>query len=79
MFDLGFLGVQKDFPEQKSSLPIKKEKDCKLSSQEKDYNRDHSKRRIAIEHAICRLKKYRIMSDMFRNKLRKYDKISDIV
>jgi hypothetical protein len=26
MFDLGFLGVEKDFPEQKSSLHIKKEK-----------------------------------------------------
>lgn len=45
LFDLGFLGVQKDFVEQKSSLPIKKEKDCELSSQEKDYNHNHSKRR----------------------------------
>jgi len=79
LFDLGFLGVQKDFPEQKSSLPIKKEKDCELSSQEKDYNRNHSKRRIVIEHAICRLKKYRIMNDVFRNRLRKYDMVSDIV
>jgi len=26
MFDLGFLGVEKDYPKQKSSLPIKKEK-----------------------------------------------------
>jgi hypothetical protein len=25
MLDLGFLGVEKDFPEQLSSLPIKKE------------------------------------------------------
>ena len=79
LFDLGFLGVQKDFPEQKSSLPIKKEKDCELSSQEKDYNRNHSKRRIVIEHAICRLKKYRIMNDIFRNRLTKYDIVSDIV
>ena len=27
MYDLGFLGVEKDFPKQLSSLPIKKEKD----------------------------------------------------
>lgn len=33
MFDLGFLRVEKDFPEQKSSLLIKKEKDCKLTVQ----------------------------------------------
>jgi DDE superfamily endonuclease len=79
LFDLGFLGAQKDFPKQKSSLPIKKEKDCELSPQEKDYNRYHSKRRIVIEHAICRLKKYRIMNDVFRNRLRKYDMASDIV
>ena len=25
------------------------------------------------------MKKYRIMSDVFRNRLRKYDKVSDIV
>ena len=37
MFDLGFLGVEKDYPKQKSSLPIKKEKGCyELTAQEKD-------------------------------------------
>jgi hypothetical protein len=35
--------------------------------------------RIVIEHIICRLKKYRIINEVFRNKLRKYNKISDIV
>jgi len=79
MFDLGFLRVEKDFPEQKSSMPIKKEKNCELSSQQKEYNRNHSRKRIVIEHAICRLKKYRIMSDVFRNRLKKYDIVSDIV
>jgi DDE superfamily endonuclease/Helix-turn-helix of DDE superfamily endonuclease len=69
MFDLGFLGVEKDFPEQKSSLHIKKEKDCKLTVQQKEYNRNHSRKRIVIEHAIYRLKKYRIMNDVFRNKI----------
>jgi hypothetical protein len=79
MYDLGFLGVEKDFPEHLSSLPIKKEKGCELTAEEKEYNRDHSAKRIMIEHVICRLKKYRIMNDVFRNRLRKYDRISDIV
>ena len=78
-FDLGFLGVEKDYPEQKSSLPIKKERSCELAVQEKEYNKNHSKRRIVIEHTICSIKKYRIMNDTFRNRLRKYDKVSDIV
>ena len=35
IFDPGFLGVEKDFPEQKSSLPIKKEKDCELTERKR--------------------------------------------
>ena len=79
MFDLGFLGVEDKYPEQKSSLPFKKEKDCELTLQEKEFNHKHSKKRIVVEHAICRIKKYRIMNDIFRNRLRKYDRISDII
>lgn len=79
IYDLGFLGVQKDYPEQKSSLPIKKKRNQNLTEEEKDYNKNLSKRRIVVEHTICRIKKYRIMSDVFRNRLRKYDKMSDIV
>jgi len=79
MFDLGFLGVEKEFPEQLSSLPIKKERDHELTEVQKEYNRNHSAKRIVIEHVICKLKKYRIMNDIFRNRLRKYDKVSDIV
>ena len=79
MYDLGFLGVEDDYPEQKSSLPIKKEKGCELTVKQKEYNRNHSAKRIVIEHVICRIKKYRIMNDIFRNRLKKYDRISDIV
>jgi hypothetical protein len=78
--DLGYLRVETDFPEQLSALPYKKKKNQQdLSQEEIEYNKIHSKKRILIEHIICRLKKYRIMSDIFRNKLRKYDKVSDIV
>ncbi len=78
--DLGYLGVEKDFPEQLSSHYHVKSDTRKTSQEEKKYNRIHSKMRIVIEHTICRLKKYRIMSDVFRNKLmRKYNKVSDIV
>jgi hypothetical protein len=80
VFDLGYLGVEKDFPEQLSALPYKRKRNQhELSQEEKEYNKIHSKKRIVVEHTICRLKKYRIMSDIFRNKLRKYNRISDIV
>jgi DDE superfamily endonuclease/Helix-turn-helix of DDE superfamily endonuclease len=79
VIDLGYLGVEKDFPEQLSALPCKRKRSQTLSQEEMDYNKLHSKKRIVVEHTICRLKKYRIMSDVFRNKLRKHNKVSDIV
>lgn len=79
VFDLGYLGIEKDFSGQLSSLPNRKKRSLELSQEEKEYNLQHAKKRIVIEHTICRLKKYRILSDIFRNKLRKYNKVSDIV
>ncbi len=79
VYDLGYFGVEKDFPEQLSVLPYKKKRNMKLSQEEKEYNKLHSKKRIVIEHTICRLKKYLIMSEIFRNKLRKYNKVSAII
>ncbi len=78
--DLGYLGIENDFPEQLSALPYKKKiNQDELPPEEKEFNKIHSKKRVVIEHTICRVKKYRIMNDMFRNKLKKYNKVSDIV
>ena len=80
VFELGHLGVEKDCPEQLSSLPKRKKRNLDLSKEEREYNKDIAKKRIVIEHTICRLKKYRILAkDVFRNKIRKHNKVSDIV
>ena len=79
VFDLGFLGLEKDFPEQTSILPFKKKGSKPLSVEEKEYNRIHARARVVVEHAICKIKKFRIMCDIFRNRLKRYNKISDIV
>jgi hypothetical protein len=79
VFDLGYLGVETDFPEQLSVLPCKRIRNRILSQEEIDHNKLHSKKRIVIEHTISRMKKYRILADVFRNKLRKHDNVSDIV
>jgi DDE superfamily endonuclease len=79
VFDLGYLGVEKDFPQQISSIPNRKERNLQSSEEQKEFNRGQAKKRIVIEHTICRLKKYRIFADVFRNRLNKHNKISDIV
>jgi len=79
VFDLGYLSVEKDFPEQLSALPNRKKRNLELSQEEKECNVIHAKKRIMIDLIICGLKKYRIIADVFRNKLRRYNKVSDIV
>ncbi len=38
VFDLGYLGIETDFPEQLSALPYKKKINQCLSDEEKEYN-----------------------------------------
>ena len=80
VFDLGYMGVQNDFPTVKSVLPFrKKRKKGELSNEEKKHNGKHSKIRVIVEHTVSRIKKFGIMGTKFRNKLGRYDHASDIV
>jgi hypothetical protein len=45
VFDLGYLGVENDFPKQLSSIPVRRERNLKLFSKEKNCNKNHSKKR----------------------------------
>ena len=63
--DLGYLGLEKDYPDQLSALPCKKKRKMQLSREVKENNKSHSKKRIVIEHTICKLKKYRIVAQMY--------------
>ncbi len=79
VIDLGYL-YRKGFPRTTIiCLPLKGKKTERFTTRRKRYNESDSKKRIVVEHTICQLKKYRIMSEVFRNKLRKYNRISEIV
>ena len=58
--DLGYLGTE-------AEIPIKKLKKKTLSKENKAYNRWHSGLRVGVEHAIGRMKKFRIFADIHRN------------
>lgn len=58
--DLGYLGTV-------CEIPVKKQKNKKLSQEDKNYNKWHAGLRVGVEHAICRMKKYNIFSDIHRN------------
>ena len=78
-YDLGYMGVEKDFPKQISILPYKRKKGKELTISQKEWNKLQCNIRIKVEHAISKIKKFRISSDTFRNRLCRYDMVSDIV
>ena len=64
--DLGFLGIEKDYVCKELLLPNKKKKKQELSPEQKQENKILASERIAVEHAIGGMKRYRILSDRLR-------------
>jgi hypothetical protein len=86
--DLGYDGVQNDYPGFNALVPFKRRgpgrgkrgvKARELTCEEKEFNRRLSGERVVVEHAVSRLKKFRIMAHEFRNRLKHYDVMTDIV
>jgi len=86
--DLGYDGIQNDFPEMKAMIPFKRrskgrghkgEKGRRLTPIQKRFNKRLSKARVVVEHTISRLKKFNIFGQEFRNRLGHYDLMTDII
>ena len=65
MTDLGYYGLEQDGF--KLLMPIKKKKKFPLFKVEKKYNKMIEKIRVVIEHINSQLKKFRILSERYRN------------
>jgi len=66
--DLGFQGIQSVSPNLKVHIPKKKPRGGELSVEQKQHNRQISARRIRSEHAIGGVKRYGIVSEVYRNR-----------
>jgi hypothetical protein len=86
--DLGYLGIRDDYPKLNCMLPFKKKnpgrgkvgvKAEELSAEQKALNRALATERVVVEHTNSRVKKFRIFGDEFRNRLKRYDIMTDIV
>jgi DDE superfamily endonuclease/Helix-turn-helix of DDE superfamily endonuclease len=51
-FDLGYKGIENDFPNLKAVLPVKKKRNIELTKSEKRYNKRHSRQRVIVEHTL---------------------------
>ena len=70
MTDLGYYGLEQDGF--KLLMPIKKKKNIPLFDVEKKYNKMIGKIRVVIEHINSQLKTFRILSERYRNRRKRF-------
>jgi hypothetical protein len=68
--DTGYQGLDKQHPH--SQTPKKKSKHHPLTKQEKAANRELARQRSVAEHVIGRPKVFRILSERYRNRRRRF-------
>ena len=68
--DKGYQGIAKWI--EKSFIPFKKPRNGKLTQTQRQYNRELAKIRIKIEHVFAKLKKFRILSERYRNRRKRF-------
>ena len=68
--DTGYLGLAQIHPN--SLLPKKRSKNHPLTDQERKSNREISRKRIFVEHAIRFVKRFRILSERYRNRRKRF-------
>lgn len=77
--DLGYLGIEKDYPFLKVFIPDKKPPKKQLSEEQKKSNTVKSSQRVKVENAIGGMKRYRFLSDRLRCRNTKfYSKIAGV-
>lgn len=77
--DKGYTGLAKHYPQRQVELPQKASKHHPLTLREKRRNRRLAQRRIVVEHALSRVKKYEVMGSKYRHRESAYDQLSRTV
>jgi IS5 family transposase len=68
--DKGYQGIARVHAH--SAIPIKKRRKTKLSHPERAHNRCLASIRVKVEHIIRRLKVFRILSERYRNRKKRF-------
>ena len=71
--DLGFKGLETEYPDHRISIPNKKPRTRDLTEAQKEKNKKKSGARVLVEHAIGGVKRMGIVSQVFRNKKKDFD------
>lgn len=75
LLDKGYMKIQKLYPSHTIFIPIKRNRWKRiLTRSEKIKNTKLSKKRVKVEHGISRLKKYPILSQIYRSSEKDYNR-----
>jgi len=70
--DSGYRGLQKVHANSKYPLRHKEDKSRMPDDERHEYNKGISSIRMKIEHVIGRIKRFRIVAERYRNKLKRF-------
>ena len=68
--DTGYLGLQKTHTN--TYMPKKKSKKSTVTVEDKLKNHELSSQRVLIEHVIGKIKRFKILSDKYRNRRKRF-------
>lgn len=64
--DRGYDGIEADYPEVEFPSPVKGKRGHTVTALGRAYNRMLNRQRIAVEHMLCRLQKFRVLEGVYR-------------
>jgi len=66
--DLGYQGIETDYPDHAVVIPKKKPPKQDLTPAQKRQNRKKAKKRIVVEHTLAHLKQFQVLAQTYRNR-----------
>jgi hypothetical protein len=77
--DSAYVGMGKVYPELEVVTPHKKPRGGELSDEQREFNRQVSKVRIAVENSLCRVKTFKVSCEFFRNPVSSHGQLLGVV
>lgn len=66
--DLGYQGIETDYPDHAVVIPQKRPPKQELTPSQKRQNRKKAKQRIVVEHTLAHMKQFQVLSQTYRNR-----------
>jgi DDE superfamily endonuclease len=77
--DGGYEGVEAEYPDVAVRKPIRRRRGHRLTALGCAYNQMVSRFRIAVEHVLCRVKKFGVLAGVYRGRWERHEDLFCVV